>query len=828
MNFWRIVDPNNFNTLALETHSHHTYHIFAVLLAILAAWLFLPIVERFNATQDQRKLGWLLAGSFAMAIGIWAMHFTAMLAFHIEKSVIDYNVLITLLSVIPAAIGAGITILLAKKAASSNTHLHLSALALALGIGSMHYLGMEAMEIDGVDMFYTPTYFFLSIFAAYVLALVGLYLYYHLNYFGTFFQKSYRLISSVILGLAVSAMHYIAMQATYFQRNTETIHQYIDNPEKYSQLILAISLATIVIFAFVSIVSFIDKRLSSVSNSLQESEEKFKYLAETIQAAIFTSDGAVISYTNPALEKILGYSQAFLLSMTLKDIFGKDFNDFITDILNTDLDTGEPHYALFETSTELGLQRWLYFSVTVITIDNEKQALVSAFDISEQKNAEFELHKLAYIDQLTNLPNRAMFMKTINEKISQHTKSRDPNGWIMLLDIDDFKSINDTNGHLYGDRLLIEVASRLLFLVQQSDIVARLGGDEFILYINSVDHQQSISQIADQILSSLSRPYRLAQRAIQINCSVGILEMDNSYQQADQVLHDVDIALYRAKRYRLSSWVVFDAQQDAQTKRERMLLPELKQAIENKQIEFYYQPIVDANTHTLKGFEALARWFRDDGDFVSPGEFIPIAEKSGLVAELGILAFEQACKQLSEWRQQGITGTESYYISVNIAAVSMTDERFFKTVRTSLAEHKIERGQIKLELTERMLVEDFEQITPRLNELIALGCDIMIDDFGTGYSSLSYLHLLPLSTLKIDRSFVIKLNDENGTEPLVKTIIALAQTLKLKIIAEGVENIEQAQQLDLLGVTHLQGYYFAKPMPSKDATSYLLNLNKSN
>lgn len=818
MKFWRIVDPQLFDTVPLVAHHHHALHLVAISLAILASWVFLPIVERFNATSKSHQTGWLFAGSVSMGLGIWAMHFTAMLAYHVETIIIEYNVLITGLSILPAILGAGTCILLAQQATLSMKYLIISAVCLALGIGSMHYLGMEAIISHGADMYYIPSYFFISLLAVTVLAFIGLYFHFHITQFGLFFQKYSRTISSIILGLSVSAMHFIAMEATYFHANNE--YDFGATPEIPLGLIVGVITATVIILGFVIFVSTLDKQLSSISKSLIESEEKFQRLAETTHVAIFTVSRDAITYANPALSVITGYNQKVLLSMQPKTLFGKKFQHYLDKIYLSD-DDSEAFHKVFKVKTSEENSRWLYFNLTTISFNNNKHILASAFDITEQKEAELELSKLAYSDQLTNLPNRTKLLQKFNDHIAlrQELESPPPS-WVLLLDLDNFKSINDTNGHLYGDRLLMEIASRLLFLKKQHDVVARLGGDEFILLLNDINRNRNIEHIANEIINSITRPYQFAQRVIHIGCSIGILELNQSYTQPDQILHDVDVALYRAKQQQLSAWVKFDAEQDAQTKRDRMLLPELKQALLNDEIEFYYQPIVDATNYQCVGFEALARWQRHNGEFVSPGEFIPLAEKSGLIADIGLLGIRSVCEQVVRWREQHVFA-KNLYVSVNIASLSMNDDRFLQTVKSLLSRHEIPHGQIKLELTERMLVEDFDTIVPKLNQLIELGCEIMIDDFGTGYSSLSYLHLLPVSTLKIDRSFVIKLDEEHGTEPVVKTITALAKTLKLNVISEGVETLAQANQLADLESTHLQGYYFAKPMPANMIKDYL-------
>tara|TARA_R110000782_G_scaffold49668_5_gene108043 strand:- start:1888 stop:3606 length:1719 start_codon:yes stop_codon:yes gene_type:complete len=561
-----------------------------------------------------------------------------------------------------------------------------------------------------------------------------------------------------------------------------------------------------------------------MSESLKSSRIRFQRLAETTQTAIFTFNNKTVTYANPALGNITGHNNADILSLPLAEIFCEGFSVFANEVFLSHAPFGQAHYEQFEIKNTKGETRWLYFSVTLAEIDNEATGLASACDISEQKIAELNMRQLAYNDQLTQLGNRVMFIDRLEHHLALLKRRNSQQlSCVMLLDLDNFKLINDTYGHLKGDQLLIGVANRLKKLARNVDTIARLGGDEFILLFEELDTHLSASIIADRIIESLSEPYNLSGREILVNSSIGVLELNSSYEKSDQVLHDVDIALYRAKQQGRACWVLFDQDLDAKVKRARQLQLELSKAVSENKLQLYYQPIVDVGNHNLRGFEALARWQRSNGEWVSPVEFIPLAEDCGLIFDIGLWALETACEQLATWNKEN--KEEDIYISVNVTPVSFYDGRFVQKTSEVFNKFGLKKGQLKLELTESMLVNDSDKMIDNLNKLITLGCELMIDDFGTGYSSLSYLHRLPINTLKVDRSFVSQLNNSESTVPIIRTIIALAKSLSMSVISEGVETEAQSSQLSSLGSNQLQGYLFSKPLPANDATLYLQTNN---
>lgn len=817
MNFWRLVSPEQFSTPALISHHSHLLCVAAVLLAVIAAWVLLPVIRRYHQGNPRHRPAWLSIGSVGMGAGIWAMHFTAMLSFTLPVD-IEYDLLITVISVVPAILASACCIHLYQPDRKSYRRNHLAGLMLALGVGSMHYLGMEAM-IVAADMYYRPSLFFISLLSAYLMAVWGLRAHHRLSQHPRWPHQLGLLAGSLLLGLAVSSMHFVSMAATYFQASSATLTDHVTIPP-YG-LVLSIMVSTLLLLGMIAIGVVLDRRFDSMFMSLQKSEARFKQLAESTQTAIFTFDLERIFYANTALSQITGHDSDALRTRPLSQLLGKEFCEYIQETLQQPLASGEVYRKQIRIPTPEGGKRWLYFSLTLGKFDHRPVGLASAVDISEQKMAEANLRKLAYTDPLTELANRARLMDQLSHHLSLLKRRSEGNcSCLMLLDLNGFKTINDIHGHQQGDLLLTRLALRLRHFCRESDTVARLGGDEFIVLFEDVDRSHSIPTIAERMLEDLCRPVELGRGPIDIHISIGIMELKPGlYLTPDEALRDVDIALYRAKETHGPSWTLFDELLDQGAQRERQLMGELKTAMTQNDLELYYQPIVDGRTGSVVGFESLSRWQRSNGEWVSPAEFIPLAETMGLVSDIGLWATSTAAQQLAEWNRA--LNHQELYISVNLAPVSFTDERLETLLDKSFKQYHLQAGQLRLELTESMLMSDTNVMLKRLDTLLAIGCDIMIDDFGTGYSSLSYLHRLPVSTLKIDRSFVAALEEGESARSIIKTIIGLAQNLDMNIICEGVENTAQMEQLLPLGCHLMQGFHFSRPLPAGKAGDYL-------
>ena len=440
----------------------------------------------------------------------------------------------------------------------------------------------------------------------------------------------------------------------------------------------------------------------------------------------------------------------------------------------------------------------------------------SLSDITARKRAEEQLLHDAFHDVLTGQPNRALFMDRLGRALEHAKRSKQGQFAVVYLDFDRFKVVNDSLGHSIGDQLLQESAQRLERCVRSVDTLARFGGDEFVILLEDLEDAQDATRVADRIQSELALPFNLNGHRVFIAASAGIVVSTPEYEKPEDILRDADIGMYRAKSLGKARYEVFTpAMRDLALARLE-LEKDLRDAIEREEFRIYYQPIVSLQSNRIIGFEALARWQHPKRGLVSPAEFIPIAEETGLIIPIGQWVLREACRQMHEW-QSRFPADPPLKINVNLSPKQFAQSDLVAQVTEILQQTGLEANSLGLEITESIIVNDTAVVTALLSQLRALGLAMHVDDFGTGYSSLSYLQYLPLDTLKIDRHFVSKLGvDVNGTG-IIKTIVSLAHDLGLKVVAEGVETTEQRAELERLGCEFGQGYLFAKPLEGEAA-----------
>ncbi|MCA9523361.1 MAG: EAL domain-containing protein, partial [Myxococcales bacterium] len=437
----------------------------------------------------------------------------------------------------------------------------------------------------------------------------------------------------------------------------------------------------------------------------------------------------------------------------------------------------------------------------------------SQADIHDERIAIEQMRHYSLHDRLTGLPNRALFVDHLNMALSRWRREPRSMFAVVLLDLDRFKTINDSLGHDLGDELLVEAADRLRGAVREIDTIARLGGDEFALLLESLEsHEQALATI-DRINASLAQPFVLGGRTVYSSCSVGICLSSRGYVRGDELMRDADIALYRAKATK-ASVVLFARPMHEHAIARLEIETEMRLAMDERSFALAYQPIVDVSSERIVGFEVLARWNHATLGAISPSKFIPIAEETGLIHELGEWVLRRACEQRVYWASQGVD--PELYVSVNISSRQLLGSRFVETVQGVLDQSGVDPQSVRLELTESALIESSTRALHVLTQLRALGLCLCLDDFGTGYSSLSYLHRYPIDVLKIDRSFVSQL-ETAGNSVLVDTILSLGRHLEKTVVAEGVETKAQLASLRELACGFAQGFYFSHPLDADAA-----------
>ncbi len=451
-------------------------------------------------------------------------------------------------------------------------------------------------------------------------------------------------------------------------------------------------------------------------------------------------------------------------------------------------------------------------------------------EIVERQKAQKQLIRDALYDGLTGLANRTLLMERIDFTIQR--AKRHPNYLFALLfiDLDRFKIINDSLGHLVGDKLLIAIATLLQEDLRDVDTVARLGGDEFVILLDDIHDLKDATKVGDRLQEKLKTPFILDDQTVITSASIGITLSSTGYQNSSQILRDADIAMYRAKEKGKARYEVFDRQMYLETLKTIELERDLRLALQKQELTLHYQPIISLKKNTLAGFEALLRWQHPHRGFISPGEFIPIAEDTGLILSIGDWVLAQACQQLVTWQQQysDIPEIAALKISVNVVSQQLQEPEFIAKLDQILLKTGLNPSCLRLEITERVLVDSGINTQNTLLEIKKRKIKLSIDDFGTGYSSLSYLRRLPIDNLKIDGSFVEGINSDVENLEIVKTIITLAHILGMDAIAEGVETVEQVKQLQALDCEFAQGYLFAKPLDSEKIPSLLNNILKNN
>jgi len=486
--------------------------------------------------------------------------------------------------------------------------------------------------------------------------------------------------------------------------------------------------------------------------------------------------------------------------------------------------TGLPLVNVEEKETRPdGSIRWV--STTKMPLRDTAGKIVGTFgvsrDISQRKHFEEQLERQAFFDPLTMLPNRALFMNRLQHLFqrSLRAEGRTDGGRlfaVLYLDVDRFKGINDGLGHQAGDELLKEVARRLERCVRPSDTLARLGGDEFTALLEDIHSEIDATRVAERINKELAQPFFLMDHEVFATVSVGIALSSSHYERPEDMLRDADTAMYRAKANGRSRHQVFDVDMHQRAVSLLRLETDLRRAIERHELLAYYQPIVDLETNTLRGFEALARWKHPTRGMVMPDVFIPVAEETGQITAIGDWMLAEACRQMRVW-QDRYPRTPPLRISVNISTRQLAHANVPEQVQRILNETGLDPASLTLEITESALMQNLTTSAAVLQKLNAMSVRLHIDDFGTGYSSLSYLQHFPIHTLKVDKSFVTRMGDAPKQGEIVRAIVSLAQNLGMEVTAEGVETNDQADTLQSLNCTSAQGYLFSRPVPADQA-----------
>jgi diguanylate cyclase (GGDEF)-like protein len=672
----------------------------SLVVAMLVSYTALRLASRVATSDGNGSRIWLGIGAIAMGVGIWSMHFVGMLAFSLPIS-LAYDVPTTLASLAVAIVTSGFALAITSGRRLTVPRLAGSAVIMGTGISAMHYMGMAAITVlPGIA--YDPFLVAVSILIAIAASFVALWLFFQLREGNSRLQQLKRIAAAIVMGLAISGMHYTGMAASRFSSGS------------------------------------------------------------------FCRGGVTLD--NNWLAVAIGTFALGLLTVTL-----------VTAVYDAHL---------------------------------QSRSRIQALRL-EQANAALQ-HQATH-DALTGLPNRMLFIDRLDREIAH--AERDGNLFaVLVVDLDRFKVINDTLGHGPGDQLLIEIARRLSNAIRSADTVARTGGDEFLLLLTDIREAPDAAVIAAKIISELDKSVSISGTEVHTSASIGISVYPADGSDSDTLVAHADEAMYFAKQAGRNSFQFFSSGMSVFSRERLDLESELRRALPMKQFELHYQPKVDVATGRMNSVEALLRWRHPTRGLVGPLEFIPIAEETGLMLSIGEWVLREACRQARQWQREGLPFLR---IAVNISPIHFRQSRFLEIVRSALLDNDLEPQYLEIELTEKTVMDHAENSVNILEELSRMGVIVSIDDFGTGYSSMSYLRRFPIDKLKIDRSFIHDMTTNSDAASIVRAIISLAHSLRLKVVAEGVETAEQFEQLRELGCDQFQGFYRSAAVPPSEIGAFV-------
>jgi diguanylate cyclase (GGDEF)-like protein/PAS domain S-box-containing protein len=564
----------------------------------------------------------------------------------------------------------------------------------------------------------------------------------------------------------------------------------------------------------------LEHRVTTRTAELQASRQRFVALVQHSSDVLTVVDaGGTVLYQSGSIERILGHRADHVEQRPVFELMGPEEASLLRGALD--------HAAAVPMRIHTVSSTWRHAAghvcrveVTITNLlDNPDVGglVLNTRDVTDRVQLEEQLTGMAFTDSLTGLPNRALFKDRLQHALSRRIE--EVTVAVLFLDLDGFKSVNDTLGHSAGDDLLVQVADRLRDVVRPGDTVARLGGDEFAVLVDDFPSGTYPTDLAERINTAIGEPFDLPHERVHVAASVGIARYDENAATAEQVLRNADLAMYQAKSQGAGGYAVFRPEMHAGLVERVRLEADLRRAVEDGQFVVCYQPMIAMRSGRITGVEALVRWQHPERGLLAPGEFIPAAESTGLIRPIGLFVLDEACRQVMRWQQEsGATGP--LRMSVNVSPRQLQDGDFPAQVRRTLAESGLRAELLTLEMTESVLIDHRDETLAALTSLHDMGVRVAIDDFGTGYSSLSYLHRFPVDVLKIDRSFVERLAS-GGDGSLVSTILRLGQSLQLETVAEGIERPQEMLMLRRQGCTTGQGYHFSPPVSAADVAELL-------
>jgi len=769
--------------------------LLSIIVIFISSFIALNISGTLFRTTGKTRWKWLSLGALVMGLGIWSMHFIGMLASQMAMPV-TYNKPLVILSILPALVASGLAFAIISKPHVRKLEVIVGAIFITTGIVSMHYTGMAAMQMQAT-IEYNPFLWGMSVVIALVASLVAmLLLFYSRDRSGFFWLK---IASAVFITIGVAGMHYTGMAAARFvsmDHLGDVSGGALDS--SYIAFNVGGGMVLILLAAVLSLRS--DKKVKSITD---EYTRQFQSVIESATDGIVVIDSQqTVVQWNRGAENLFGYTKEEIEQQDIRTILPKEeTNLYQTDFMSTDdkvieLTGVKKNGSRFPL--ELTSGHW--------ETESDQYCSMIIRDITERRTNEARISNLVYLDSLTGLPNRRLFHDRVQATIDQ-AKEEETVFTILYLDLDQFKLVNDTYSHRVGDELLIEAAKRIESCIPKTDTLARLSGDEFTILLQNIDYKEA-QVLAHQILEAFNQQFVLKDEAVFITLSIGASVFPINGKETEELMQNASISMNRVKEEGKNNVQFYTHEMNKSLSRKSKIALSIREGLERKEFSVHYQPQIDIATERIVGVEALVRWHHPTFGMISPAEFIPIAEESGMILNIGDFVLRTACHQNKAWQDAGL---DPFRVAVNISAKQFSQPNMAEIVTAALHESKLAPKYLELELTESIIQEAALAIA-KMDQLKAMGIHLSIDDFGTGYSSLSYLKLFPVDTLKIDQYFTRNIQTDAKDAALVDTIIQMARNLDLNVIAEGVETIEQLAFLKAKGCHQAQGYYFQKPL----------------
>ncbi|WDH82366.1 bifunctional diguanylate cyclase/phosphodiesterase [Paenibacillus urinalis] len=797
-------------------HNEHSVDqllvLFSYLIAVVSSYNVLTLAGTLNRSKGANR-AWLVYGAIVLGLGVWSMHFVGTMAGSTHLTV-TYDLTLILASVVVGIGASFVTLYLVANESLSRTRLYLGASIIAAGIASMHYMGMEAMD---VDIYYNWVYVVLSVLVAFLASVAALWLSFyfvkHPKYTKSWYYK--KLAGALVMGAAISGMHYIGMLGSEYDMNPIHMDQ---SGVLLDQIWLGYLIAggAMLTLGLSMIGLYVSRRFSHQEMEKQEQERWYKSLYDNNQDGVISVNlnHHIIGF-NPAVERITGVAEEELKNRHIEEIlpiFHPGEQERVREMYKKSVAGEKLSYESVIYNRSGSRVDLNMVHVPVIIEGKVTGHYIIVRDVTNEKQVRERNQFLAFHDDLTGLPNRRLINNVLADLIDRENSESQPFA-LMVMDLDRFKIINDSLGHLYGDLLLKEISKRIVHHTTDKNVViGRIGGDEFSILLLDYTHESDAAELAERLMAVISEPYDMKGNNYYVSTSIGIAVYSVHGRDAIQLMKNADTAMYEVKKNGKNGYRFFSCELNAQVEQRVELEADLRRALERGEFLLHYQPQIRADDESIIGVEALVRWNHPTKGILPPGLFVPVAEDTGLIMELESRVLYEACRQMQSWHE---SGAPLISVAVNLSSHQFYHSSLTQQIKDVIEQTGLEAKYLELEITESLMMNP-EVSSGVLKELANLGIRISLDDFGTGYSSLSYLKKLPINKLKIDRTFIQDIAHNDNDKAIVASIIDMAHHLNLNVIAEGIETKDQLEILSQHNCREVQGYYFSRPLPASE------------